>query len=71
MLYTFGDSILDCGHCNEHGVHSAALLVRNDDATPRKLRESWFTHTIEPSLRGAPEVRRAFLAAVLALQAQG
>ena len=24
---------------------------------------SWFTHTIEPSLTGASEVRRAFLAA--------
>lgn len=28
---------------------------------------SWFTRTIEPSLRGASEVRRAFLPAVLAL----
>jgi acyl-CoA thioesterase I len=27
---------------------------------------SWFTHTIEPSLKGASEVRRAFLPAVLA-----
>lgn len=27
---------------------------------------SWFTHTIEPSLRGASEVRRAFLPQVLA-----
>ena len=30
-LYTFGDSILDCGHYNEYGVHPGALLVRNDD----------------------------------------
>jgi lysophospholipase L1-like esterase len=30
-LYTFGDSILDCGHYNEHGVHPGQLLVRNDD----------------------------------------
>ena len=30
-LYTFGDSILDCGHYNEHGVHPGGLLVRNDD----------------------------------------
>ena len=29
---TFGDSILDCGHYNPHGVHPAQLLVRNDDA---------------------------------------
>jgi acyl-CoA thioesterase-1 len=26
---------------------------------------SWYVHTIEPSLRGASEVRRAFLAPVL------
>jgi acyl-CoA thioesterase-1 len=30
-LYTFGDSILDCAHYNEHGVHPGQLLVRNDD----------------------------------------
>jgi acyl-CoA thioesterase-1 len=31
-LLTFGDSILDCGRYNEHGVHPGQLLVRNDDA---------------------------------------
>ena len=30
-LYTFGDSILDCGRYNAHGVHPGQLLVRNDD----------------------------------------
>jgi len=30
-LYTFGDSILDCGSYNEHGVHPGGLIVRNDD----------------------------------------
>jgi acyl-CoA thioesterase-1 len=30
-VYTFGDSILDCGHYNEFGVHPGQLLVRNDD----------------------------------------
>jgi acyl-CoA thioesterase I len=30
-LYTFGDSVLDCGRYNEHGVHPGQLLVRNDD----------------------------------------
>jgi acyl-CoA thioesterase-1 len=30
-LYTFGDSILDCAHYNERGVHPGQLLVRNDD----------------------------------------
>jgi hypothetical protein len=31
-LYTFGDSILDCGHFNPHGVTPGALIVRNNDA---------------------------------------
>ena len=30
-LYTFGDSILDCGRYNELGVTPGQLLVRNDD----------------------------------------
>lgn len=30
-LYTFGDSILDCGHYNEFGVHPGSLIVHNDD----------------------------------------
>ena len=32
VLYTFGDSILDCGRYNRPGVHPGQLLVRNDDA---------------------------------------
>jgi lysophospholipase L1-like esterase len=31
-VYTFGDSILDCGRYNEHNVHPGQLIVRNDDA---------------------------------------
>jgi lysophospholipase L1-like esterase len=30
-VFTFGDSVLDCGRYNSHGVHPAQLLVRNDD----------------------------------------
>lgn len=30
-LYTFGDSILDCGHYNEWGINPGQLLVRNND----------------------------------------
>lgn len=30
-VFTFGDSILDCGHYNAHGVHPGQLIVRNDD----------------------------------------
>jgi len=32
VLHTFGDSILDCAHYNDRGVHPGQLLVRNDDA---------------------------------------
>src|SRR5919198_6434027 len=31
LIVTFGDSILDCGHYNDHGAHPGQLLVRNDD----------------------------------------
>jgi hypothetical protein len=31
-LFTFGDSILDCGRYNERAVDPGQLLVRNDDA---------------------------------------
>jgi acyl-CoA thioesterase I len=30
-LYTFGESILDCGHYNDAGITPGGLLVRNDD----------------------------------------
>jgi len=30
-VYTFGDSILDCGHYNVFGVNPGQLLVHNDD----------------------------------------
>ena len=30
-LYTFGDSILDCGHYNDYGAHPGQLIVKNDD----------------------------------------
>jgi len=32
VLYTFGDSILDCGRYNDRGVHPGQLLLHNDDA---------------------------------------
>lgn len=92
-LYTFGDSILDCGHYNEFGVTPGRLLVHNDgqlfpeftgqdlsSIAPVRLEhravdgalvnlhahfltgdQSWYVHTIEPSLRGASEIRRCFL----------
>src|SRR4028118_1083939 len=30
-VYTFGDSILDCGRYNPHGMHPGQLIVKNDD----------------------------------------
>jgi acyl-CoA thioesterase I len=30
-VYTFGDSILDCGHYNAHGIDPGHLLVANND----------------------------------------
>jgi hypothetical protein len=30
-VYTFGDSILDCGRYNEHGVMPGQILVQNED----------------------------------------
>ena len=30
-VYTFGDSILDCGRYNSEGVHPGQLIVQNDD----------------------------------------
>jgi lysophospholipase L1-like esterase len=38
-LFTFGDSILDCGHYNAQGVHPGQLLVRNDDALFPEFRD--------------------------------
>ncbi|HEX2036192.1 MAG TPA: SGNH/GDSL hydrolase family protein [Chloroflexota bacterium] len=37
-IYTFGDSILDCGRYNAHGITPGALLVRNDDRLFPELR---------------------------------
>jgi len=31
LVVTLGDSILDCGRYNEHGVTPGGLLIRNDD----------------------------------------
>ena len=31
-LFTFGDSVLDCGRYNDRGLDPGQLLVRNDDA---------------------------------------
>lgn len=38
-LYTFGDSILDCGHYNAAGLHPGQLIVRNDDRRFPEFRD--------------------------------
>jgi acyl-CoA thioesterase-1 len=48
---TFGDSVLDCGHYNDHGVHPGQLLVRNDD----RLFPSFKGHDL--ASRGPTELR--------------
>jgi acyl-CoA thioesterase I len=32
VVYTFGDSILDCGHYNQYGVTPGALIIKNHDS---------------------------------------
>jgi acyl-CoA thioesterase-1 len=48
-LYTFGDSILDCGGYNDRGIDPGRLLVRNDDALFPEFRGRDLV-----SRRGAP-----------------
>jgi hypothetical protein len=38
-LYTFGDSILDCGWYNEFGLNVGQLLVKNDDVLFPEFRD--------------------------------
>jgi lysophospholipase L1-like esterase len=50
-LYSFGDSILDCGRYNDRGVTPDQLIVRNDDA-------------VFPEFRGNDLLSRGFAARV-------
>ena len=57
-VYTFGDSILDCGHYNARGVHPGQLIVRNDDTLfpefkGRDLRSRGPAELIHRALDGA------------------
>ena len=49
-VYTFGDSILDCGHYNEHGVTPGQLLVRNDDRLFPEFRRQDLTSRVPARL---------------------
>lgn len=55
-LQRVNDAIADSAARHGRLVDLHAHFLRGDP--------SWFTHTIEPSLRGASEVRRAFWPAV-------
>lgn len=47
-LWTFGDSILDCGHFNSYGVTPGGLIVRNEDGLFPEFRERDLT-TLGPA----------------------
>jgi lysophospholipase L1-like esterase len=81
---TFGDDSLNflgidpaIARTNHKRVNSALAEIANKHGALVDLHAhfltgdpSWYTHTIEPSLRGASEVRRAFLPGVLAQNAE-
>jgi acyl-CoA thioesterase I len=57
-LYTFGDSVLDCGHYNAYGVHPGQLIVENDDRlfpefSGRDLRSRGPAHLTHRATDGA------------------
>jgi acyl-CoA thioesterase-1 len=54
-LFTFGDSVLDCGHYNERGLDPEQLIVHNDDALFPEFRQR--------DLRSRGPVRRVHRAA--------
>jgi acyl-CoA thioesterase-1 len=50
-VYTFGDSILDCSHCNDKGVDPCRLLVNNNDQLfPEFQGRDLFTATNEDAV---------------------
>ncbi|HYP19608.1 MAG TPA: hypothetical protein VEY08_05990, partial [Chloroflexia bacterium] len=49
-VFTFGDSILDCGHYNQYGVHPGQLVVRNDDRLFPEFRGNDLTSRREARL---------------------
>jgi acyl-CoA thioesterase I len=80
-LFTFGDSILDCGHYNAHGVNPGQLLVRNDDALfpefkgrdlaarglarlAHRARDGATVEDLPPQARGVPRTRSPSLALI-------
>lgn len=48
-VYTFGDSILDCGHYNAFGENPGQLLVRNDDSLFPEFRGHDLSSLIGPA----------------------
>ncbi len=48
-LYTFGDSMLDCGHYNAFGVNPGQLLVHNDDLLFPEFRGQDLSSLVGPA----------------------
>jgi lysophospholipase L1-like esterase len=68
-LYTFGDSILDCGRYNQFGVHPGQLLVQNDDRLfPEFKGQDLISHGLA---RLEHRARDGSTVEALPLQAQG
>ncbi|HEY9781296.1 MAG TPA: hypothetical protein V6D09_14295 [Leptolyngbyaceae cyanobacterium] len=65
-LYTFGDSILDCGRYNEFGVHPGQLLIDNND----RLFPEFHAQDLESRVSARLEHRARDGATVTGLQSQ-
>ena len=48
-VYTFGDSMLDCGHYNAFGVNPGQLLVHNDDRLFPEFRGHDLASLVSPA----------------------
>ena len=80
ILYTFGDSILDCGAYNEHAVTPGHLIVRNDDRLFPEFRgddlasrghHAWLVHRARDGATvGSLELQIEGLKALMPFQGQ-
>jgi hypothetical protein len=71
VIYTFGDSILDCGHYNAYGVTPGGLLVDNPDALFPEFRGRDLTSAAGQPVRLEHRARDGATVAGLPAQARG